>query len=111
MKTAKVLLVALLATLAASAAVSSLAQTGEKPRDPPVGIGDCPTVTVSCPDMGTLGSPITFSANISGGDPAWTPSFKWTAPGFRILSGQGTASITVEPPAHGGTVVATVEVG
>jgi hypothetical protein len=74
-------------------------------------LGDCPWVTVSCPDTGVFDQPITFVAGISGGDPAVTPTYKWTVPGFRILSGQGTSAITVEPPAHGGTVVATVEVG
>jgi hypothetical protein len=57
------------------------------------------------------GEPIKFTANISGGDADVTPTYKWTVPGFRILSGQDTSQLIVEPPAYGGTVVATVEIG
>lgn len=65
------------------------------PTPPP----PCPSVTVSCPDTGTVGSPVTFKAAVSAGDPNVTPTFKWDVPGFRILSGQGTAAIKVDPPA------------
>ncbi|HJQ30954.1 MAG TPA: hypothetical protein VJ866_02175 [Pyrinomonadaceae bacterium] len=72
----------------------------------------CPVVDVSCPGVLKPGEPMTFTATISGGDPAVTPTFKWTVSGGTITSGQGTSSITV----HSGddsrrSVTATVDVG
>jgi hypothetical protein len=73
----------------------------------------CPTVSVSCPDTGTIGQPVTFTANVSGGDPAVTPTFNWTVSAGTISSGQGTSSITVDTTgvAGGTTITATVDVG
>jgi hypothetical protein len=72
----------------------------------------CPTVTVSCPDTGKDGEPLTFTANVSGGDPNVTPTFNWTVSAGTISSGQGTSSITVDTTGIGGqTVTATVDVG
>ncbi|HEV2864498.1 MAG TPA: PKD domain-containing protein [Pyrinomonadaceae bacterium] len=73
----------------------------------------CPTVTVSCPDTGTIGQPVTFTANVSGGDPNVTPTFNWTVSAGTISSGQGTSSITVDTTgvAGGSTITATVDVG
>jgi hypothetical protein len=56
----------------------------------------CPNVDVTCPDVLKPGEPMTFTASISGGDPAVTPAFKWTVSGGTITSGQGTSSITVD---------------
>jgi hypothetical protein len=73
----------------------------------------CPTVSVSCPDTGTIGTPVTFTANVSGGDPNVTPTFNWTVSAGTISSGQGTSSITVDTAgvAGGTTITATVDVG
>jgi hypothetical protein len=73
----------------------------------------CPTVSVSCPDTGTIGQPVTFTANVSGGDPNVTPTFNWTVSAGTISSGQGTSSITVDTTgvAGGTTITATVDVG
>ena len=73
----------------------------------------CPTVTVSCPDTGAIGQPVTFTATINAGDPAVTPTFNWTVSAGTISSGQGTSSITVDTTglAGGSTVMATVTVG
>jgi hypothetical protein len=72
----------------------------------------CPTVTVSCPDAVDDGVPLTFTANVSGGDPNVTPTFNWTVSAGTISSGQGTSSITVDTTGVGGqTVTATVDVG
>lgn len=72
----------------------------------------CPQVNVSCPDVWKPGEPMTFAANISGGDPEVTPTFKWTVSGGRLDSGQGTSAITVYASgAAGRAVTATVEVG
>jgi hypothetical protein len=74
---------------------------------------ECPTVTVSCPDQGTIGTPVTFTANVSGGDSSVTPTFNWTVSAGTISSGQGTSSITVDTTGVAGnsTITATVEVG
>jgi len=74
------------------------------------GIADCPTIRVSCLDT-DIGPVLSFSANVSGADPSAKLSFNWTVSGGRIISGQGTASITVDTPDYGGTFVASVEVG
>ncbi|MBV9928746.1 MAG: hypothetical protein JOZ96_27270, partial [Acidobacteria bacterium] len=76
------------------------------PPTPP----SCPTVSVSCPDTAKPGEQVTFTANVSGGDPNVTPECRWNVPGANIVSGQGTCTITVEAPASG-TINATVEVG
>jgi hypothetical protein len=72
----------------------------------------CPTVRVSCPDTADDGAPLTFTANVSGGDPNVTPTYNWTVSAGTISSGQGTSSITVDTTGVGGqTVTATVDVG
>jgi hypothetical protein len=77
-------------------------------RPPPA----CPEVRVSCPSDVQVGSPITFTAQISGGDPNVTPTFNWTVSAGTITSGQGTGSITVDTTGLGGqTVTATLDVG
>ena len=75
---------------------------------PPV---ECPTVTVSCPDTVTVGQPVTFTANVSGGDTSVTPTFNWTVSAGTISSGQGTSSITVDTTNVSGPITATVDVG
>jgi len=59
------------------------------------------------------GTPITFTANVSGGDPNVTPTFNWTVSAGTISSGQGTSSITVDTTGlpNNSTVTATVDVG
>jgi hypothetical protein len=77
----------------------------------PVTAPPCPTVTVSCPDTGVAGTPVTFTANVSGGDSNVTPTFNWTVSAGTISSGQGTSSITVDTTGVTGTITATVDVG
>jgi hypothetical protein len=77
----------------------------------PVTAPPCPTVTVSCPDTGRAGTPVTFTANVSGGDTNVTPTFNWTVSAGTISSGQGTSSITVDTTGVTGTITATVDVG
>jgi len=77
-------------------------------------VRQCPTVTVSCPDTAeeNLEGALTFTANVSGGDPNVTPTFNWTVSAGTISSGQGTSSIQVDTTGIGGqTVTATVDVG
>jgi hypothetical protein len=80
---------------------------------PPPPAPTCPTVNVSCPDTAKPGAPVTFTANVSGGDPNVTPTFNWTVSAGTISSGQGTSSITVDTTGVQGnsSVTATVDVG
>ena len=92
----------------ASAAREAHAHASDAPQQ------QCPTVTVSCPDTAAenLEDALTFTANVSGGDPNVTPTFNWTVSAGSISSGQGTSSIKVDTTGIGGqTVTATVDVG
>jgi len=79
------------------------------PSPPP-----CPTINVSCPsDLVRHGTPVTFTANVSGGDPNAVVTFKWTLSSGTITSGQSTSSITVDTTGlpNSSSVTATVDVG
>ena len=72
----------------------------------------CPTVNVSCPDTATENAPVTFTATLSGGSANITPSYNWTVSAGRIISGQGTPSITVDTAGMAGqTIRASLDVG
>lgn len=73
----------------------------------------CPQVTVNCPPEGVpTGVPITFTADISGGDAAVTYTYRWTVSAGTITDGQGTSSITVDTTGIGvQPVEAEVEIG
>ncbi len=71
----------------------------------------CPNVVMSCPDVQQAGSPITFTASISGGTAGITPTYNWRVSAGQILSGQGTPTITVDTAGLGGQpITATLEV-
>ncbi len=71
----------------------------------------CPNISVSCPTPGAPGAPATFSADISGGTPGRSPAYNWTVTGGRIISGEGTSSITGDTTGLSGSELrATVEV-
>ena len=77
------------------------------PPTPP----SCPTVSVTCPDSATENAPVTFSADVSGGSANVTPVYNWTITAGRIISGQGTTSITVDTAGLAGqTIRATLDV-
>ncbi len=74
----------------------------------------CPTLSVDCPtDLIEVGQPITYRANVSGGDPSAAITYNWTVSAGTITSGQGTPTIEVSTAglAGGGSVTATVELG
>ncbi|MFZ0750446.1 MAG: hypothetical protein WAM70_13865, partial [Pyrinomonadaceae bacterium] len=78
---------------------------------PPPPPPSCPTVSVSCPDSASENAPVTFSANVSGGSTNVTPTYNWTITAGRIISGQGTTSITVDTAGLAGqTIRATLDV-
>ena len=71
----------------------------------------CPNVSIYCPDVQQAGAPITFTASVSGGTPGVTPIYNWTVSAGKILSGQGTPTITVDTTGLAGQPIsATVEV-
>ena len=79
---------------------------------PPPARPVCPTVSISCPEAGKENEPVTFTANVSGGTPNITPGYNWTISSGRILSGQGTPSITVDTTGLSGQMVrATLDIG
>jgi hypothetical protein len=71
----------------------------------------CPTVTVTCPDTVEGTQPITFTANVTGGDPNVAATYNWSVSSGTIASGQGTPTITVTGATGGTPVTATVNVG
>jgi hypothetical protein len=71
----------------------------------------CPNVTINCPDVQQAGTPITFTASVSGGTPGVSPVYNWKVSSGAILSGQGTPTITVDTAGLAGQpITATVEV-
>ena len=102
--------------LALAAGAAQAERFGGAQRDPPPAVvQQCPTVTVSCPDVSRPGGTLTFTANVSGGDPRVTPTFDWTVSSGTISGGQGTSSVTVKvvsvPGPCGESYTGTVEVG
>ena len=74
---------------------------------------DCATLSVSGPaGITEPGSPMTFTANMSGGTSS-NITYNWTVSSGTIESGQGTPSITVatDRALAGGNVTATVNIG
>ena len=75
---------------------------------PPV----CPSILISCPDKVTPNQPVTFSSNVAGGSGKVAPVYNWTVSGGRIISGEGTSSITVDTTGLAGqSVRATLTMG
>ena len=71
----------------------------------------CPNVSIYCPDVQQAGTPITFTASVSGGTPGVTPVYNWKVSAGQIISGQGTPTITVDTAGLAGQpITATVEV-
>jgi hypothetical protein len=73
----------------------------------------CPTISIQCPtDLPQMGSPMTVSVNVSGGDRNAEARYKWEVSAGTIIAGQGTPMITVDTSGLGGNnaVTATVEV-
>ena len=72
----------------------------------------CPNVTVSCPDGASEGGSVRFSAGMGRSAPGVNPTYNWTVSAGRIISGQGTPSITVDTTGLAGqTVRADLDLG
>jgi hypothetical protein len=74
-----------------------------RPCPPPPVV--CPNVSIYCPDTVTLGAPVTFTANLSGGTAGITPVYNWTVTAGTIISGQGTPTIQVDTTGLGGQAI------
>lgn len=74
----------------------------------------CPAVRFNC-QSGVMKDEglITFTINLSGYNPAVTPTFTWSISSGRIINGQGTPLIKVDTRGlpRGTTVKATVDIG
>jgi hypothetical protein len=68
---------------------------------------------VTSPAEVKKGDNLTFTVNVSGGDPNVTPTYNWTISASTIESGQGTSTIQVNTREIEGetNVTATVEIG
>ena len=81
-------------------------------RECPPPVVRCPVVRVICPQNLEAGAPITYIANVSGGDPTLTPTYTWTLSSGTIISGQGTDMLMVDRNGlNGQTITATVQIG
>jgi hypothetical protein len=75
-------------------------------------VPSCPNVSIYCPDTVTLGAPVNFTVNLSGGTAGVTPSYNWSITAGTIIGGQGTPSIQVDTTGLAGqSITASVEVG
>jgi hypothetical protein len=77
----------------------------------------CPLISVSgpnkvSPNKATAGADVVFKANVSGGDPAITPSFEWSVSDGTLSGGQVTSAVTVNTKGvMSKAITATVLVG
>lgn len=62
----------------------------------------CPNISISCPDAVTMGTPLTFTADVNGGTLGAQALYNWTISTGTITAGQGTPSITVATTGLGG---------
>ncbi|HYX30855.1 MAG TPA: PKD domain-containing protein [Pyrinomonadaceae bacterium] len=75
---------------------------------PPVPVPPaCPTVNISCPESVKEGETVRFATTVTGGRPApgMTPSYDWTVNCGKIVSGQGTPTITVDTTGCSGQTI------
>lgn len=61
-------------------------------------LDSCPRITINryVDEAATNESVCTFTVAITGGDPTKTPSFDWSVTAGKIMSGQGTPTITID---------------
>jgi hypothetical protein len=75
---------------------------------PPV----CPSIQISCPDKINPNQPVTFSATVAGGSANVARVYNWTVTAGKIISGEGTSTITVDTNGLAGqSVRATLTMG
>lgn len=104
----KVVYVVTLMALFSFGAVAQAPPPPPRVKPPPPQANDaaaspCPKLQVQTPTPNNArdGQPITFMANISGGDPNVTPTLVWNVSAGSIKDGQGTRSIQVDSTGAG----------
>jgi hypothetical protein len=68
----------------------------------------CPNISMYCPDVQQAGAPITFTASVNGGTAGVNPTYNWKVSAGKILSGQGTPTITVDTTGLAGQPISAV---
>ena len=69
----------------------------------------CPQVAVTCPEPSRVGKQVTFTSNLKGGTGNVPLVYNWTVSGGKIISGQGTHSVTIDTTGiEGQSVTATL---
>ena len=77
-----------------------------------LGDGVCPVISVACPSTIDAGQRAVFTVTVSGGSTDIKPTYSWRVDSGRIIKGQGTAEIEVDPSElRAKEVTATVTVG
>jgi PKD-like domain len=72
----------------------------------------CPNIDIVCPTNVAIDQPLTFSANVVGGNVASPPTYAWTVSAGTIIEGQGTNTIKVDTTGLAGqTVRASLSMG
>lgn len=72
----------------------------------------CPSVGIACPEQARVGQPVTFSSTLTGGSGNVPAIYNWTVSGGKIISGQGSSSITVDTTGmEGQTLRASLTMG
>jgi hypothetical protein len=72
----------------------------------------CPTLSTQCPEDSVEGHELVISLSLSGGDPAFMPTYLWSVSVGRIRRGHRTPTLVVDTINVGAKrVVATVVVG
>lgn len=72
----------------------------------------CPNIDIVCPTNVAIDQPLTFTANVTGGNVASPPVYTWTVSAGTIVEGQGTNTIKVDTTGLAGqTVKASLSMG
>ena len=78
-------------TISSSLPVTVVICPGWLPDPPP-----CPTVSIVCRSKADAKGPLTFEANVQGGDVDLVPTYQWSVSAGKISAGQATKKITVD---------------
>jgi hypothetical protein len=72
----------------------------------------CPQVAITCPEPRRAGQQVTFTSSLKGGTGNVPLVYNWTISGGKIISGQGTHSVTIDTTGmEGQSVTATLALG
>lgn len=103
------IVIGLLPILITALAICATAQTPPPKPQPPVTNPPAAPVVAPCPQIQVQtatqpvreGTPVAFTAVLTGGDPAVSPILSWTTSSGVVANGQGTRSISVDTTGAG----------